>query len=462
MKFTPGTDAVASLKTNFHLVSMVEDFTLQEQLTQPKAMKVICELCMDQQEAQSRCMDCPFFLCANCQAIHQRIPGMAGHVTMALDTLRSGSASLRSKVQDKPLCERHRGEKKRFYCLTCQQLICRDCTVVEHRESTHKFTTVDEAAARGKENTRELIQKVEENLKVFEEVSTELTEMNTELEKSMNLARQAVTYQDAKERRKIAKREANISNDISKRQNIHEELMYRAGIKITGETKPYKLPTVEDVNQQIYSKTIEQKLGNLDSSLTEFGKIIESLLKSHDTLEDLRSNLTSAAAQEIEDDKSKVATNLDQLLKSIELRKSTIEEVGKMTSDDVLHMRQTLEKASEMLKSSSNVDFLNLHLVINGHLRVLLVQSPHRLPLGYSKMVFKSSEDTALGELILGGGLTWKFAREINTDYRITSMATSSNDEILISTSRNCPQVITTSTGAQRYINQRYYGKDCF
>ncbi|XP_033637537.1 E3 ubiquitin-protein ligase Midline-1-like [Asterias rubens] len=459
MTFAPGTDVVATLKTNFHLVSMVEDFTLQEQLTQPEAEKMICELCTEHQEAKSRCMDCQFFICPSCKAIHQRISGMAGHDIVALDTLRSGAVGLRSKAHDEPPCERHRGEKKRFYCLTCNQLICRDCTVVEHRDPTHKFTTVDEAAARGRETTRGLCHKVQKNLKIFEEASTELTKMNTDMEKSMVLARQKVTDQAARERRKIALIEASIAIDISKRQNIHTQLLSQAGVKITSQTSSKTLPPTKDASALMYSKQLQEKLANLDSSLRAFGNTIESLLETHDTLDDLSSDLQSAAAQKADEDKSKVGTSLDHLFDSIELRKSTIKEVCKMTSDDVLHMRQTLETTSDAVKSSSNVDFLSLHPVLDSHLRVLFAQSPRTLPLGYSKMVFKSSNDTALGEITFGGSPTWTFAREIKLDggRKINSMATSSDDEILVS-SHAYLQIFRTTGDLDRWTNKRFYG----
>ncbi|XP_033644376.1 uncharacterized protein LOC117304008 [Asterias rubens] len=462
MTFAPGTDIVASLKTNFHLVSMVEDFTLQEKLTQPKA-KVICELCTDQQKAKSRCMDCPFFLCTSCQAIHQRISATAGHCIVPLDTLRSGKVSLRSKAQDEPPCEKHRGEKKRFYCLTCNQLICRDCTVVDHRESTHEFITLDEAADRFRKNTKELIQKFEENLAAYLEASTELAKMTTDLESSVLSTRQLVTNQAAEEESKIAKREDNFSKDIAKRQKLRTKVMNKTGIKITKSlaTTAERNAATNEENKQKYSKTIDEKFASLDSSLAAFGKAAESIRKSDDEIKDLKVILKSEAAKDNEEDMSKVATNLDHFLKSIqgtfELRTSMIKGVGKMVSAEIEHMRQTVETASDAVKSSSNVDFLNLRLVVDSHLRVLLIQSPPRLPLGYSKMLFKSSDDTALGELILGA--TWKFAREINTGCNLISMAAaSSNDEILVSSSNNYPAVFLHTFFIQRYLSQNYNG----
>ncbi|XP_071806022.1 tripartite motif-containing 13-like [Asterias amurensis] len=42
------------------------------------------------------------------------------------------------------MCELHK-EKMKFYCSTCELLICRDCTVVDHPRPGHKCTNLDEA-----------------------------------------------------------------------------------------------------------------------------------------------------------------------------------------------------------------------------------------------------------------------------------------------------------------------------
>ena len=37
-------------------------------------------------------------------------------------------------------CVKHPSEDIKLYCKTCQQLICRDCTLVEHRSHDYHFT----------------------------------------------------------------------------------------------------------------------------------------------------------------------------------------------------------------------------------------------------------------------------------------------------------------------------------
>ena len=38
-----------------------------------------------------------------------------------------------------PVCSKHKGKKFKLFCQTCDQLICKDCTLVDHRDHDYKF-----------------------------------------------------------------------------------------------------------------------------------------------------------------------------------------------------------------------------------------------------------------------------------------------------------------------------------
>lgn len=44
-------------------------------------------------------------------------------------------------------CTRHNGEELKLYCETCEQLICRDCTMIDHTRPDHRYIFVHEAGA---------------------------------------------------------------------------------------------------------------------------------------------------------------------------------------------------------------------------------------------------------------------------------------------------------------------------
>ena len=71
---------------------------------------------------------------------------------MSLDeTRKMGSAA----VAKPSLCKEHDGEVMKLFCDTCEEAICRDCTIVKHRD--HKYTFVKDAFSRGQQYLSNLL-----------------------------------------------------------------------------------------------------------------------------------------------------------------------------------------------------------------------------------------------------------------------------------------------------------------
>ena len=99
---------------------------------------LICEHCNSGDSAVSRCADCSVFMCEFCVTAHKRINAFVGHNMLSLAEVQK----LGSKTLLKPsFCLKHRGETLKLFCETCQKTICRDCTIVDHREHTYNFVT---------------------------------------------------------------------------------------------------------------------------------------------------------------------------------------------------------------------------------------------------------------------------------------------------------------------------------
>ncbi len=56
-----------------------------------------------------------------------------------------------------PSCEKHDGEILKLFCQTCDQLICRDCAIIDHRD--HKYTFVKEIFPAVKEEIEDIVKK---------------------------------------------------------------------------------------------------------------------------------------------------------------------------------------------------------------------------------------------------------------------------------------------------------------
>ena len=116
-------------------------------------VEVKCELCEGSSDsAESFCRQCARFICQECVNLHKRIATFKSHEVASLDDLKHGRVQpIPVKEPPTKKCLDHEEEpptKKclnheeplTIYCYDCDSLICRDCTVKDHREHNFEFT----------------------------------------------------------------------------------------------------------------------------------------------------------------------------------------------------------------------------------------------------------------------------------------------------------------------------------
>ena len=97
-----------------------------------------CDQCPES-VAVAYCRTCAMFCCALCQEAHQRWPELATHQVVALDSLQlAADSTISTKVID-VICPKHSGESLKIFCSDCQELICHDCTLIQHRSHKYDF-----------------------------------------------------------------------------------------------------------------------------------------------------------------------------------------------------------------------------------------------------------------------------------------------------------------------------------
>ena len=94
---------------------------------------ILCTACSDSASAISRCVECSEFLCLCCVSAHKRIRLTKDHKIIPLDTLRYDQSMVHRPVY----CPTHKPEVFTYYCKVCQQLVCKECTILDHRG--HKY-----------------------------------------------------------------------------------------------------------------------------------------------------------------------------------------------------------------------------------------------------------------------------------------------------------------------------------
>ena len=131
---------VEGFTTNFTATNLIELLNLQSSDDSTKALPVTavlkCENEIDDNPAATKCLDCNFYLCEECTVTHKTQHLSKNHKLATLAELKEGGAK---QLEKKRYCSDHEGEELKLYCRTCQEVICRDCTIVTHKQHDYTF-----------------------------------------------------------------------------------------------------------------------------------------------------------------------------------------------------------------------------------------------------------------------------------------------------------------------------------
>ena len=129
---------------------------------------VMCEICTTSElKAEAFCRQCDMFICKRCVESHPRMKKFFdGHEIISLDEVKKVTAKdVLTIGPPTKKCQVHVKSLKMF-CFDCNRLICRDCTVKDHRDHDFEFNYVAATKKR-----KELM----ENLKLLREVTASLS-----------------------------------------------------------------------------------------------------------------------------------------------------------------------------------------------------------------------------------------------------------------------------------------------
>ena len=116
-----------------------------------KKEEVICESC-SKRSSIAFCKQCRHYICEKCAENHKEMAIFSGHGVVSISSLlahfkKSGASRVPIEAQELK-CHKHTIELLKLYCYTCHQLVCRDCTLIDHKE--HKYAFIVDAAPKCK------------------------------------------------------------------------------------------------------------------------------------------------------------------------------------------------------------------------------------------------------------------------------------------------------------------------
>ena len=168
----PGEE-VADMMTNHFVSNMLDVVAVQD-----RVQGVPCSLC--QGSSVSRCITCEKFLCQKCLKDHSNFLGNKDHCVLSMFEL--SKPENQKKIRGKLYCKKHDRKALKFYCETCEELICRYCMDFNHVKANHSCLPVDNIADKEKNLLASQCNNLEVKLKRGKEAFKEISDVKQSLE----------------------------------------------------------------------------------------------------------------------------------------------------------------------------------------------------------------------------------------------------------------------------------------
>ena len=159
---------VSDLPKNLRLSFNVETAGYQARLT--SGSEISCDSCVDSTSgpAVAFCTDCCEFLCKSCREFHRRSKRTLKHEVHEISEKKNTTFTQSMKPREFYCTEpKHESEVLKFYCKTCDQLICRDCVLIKHK--AHEHTDLSEIAKEQKGEMKSLLEPASEAMATLDD-----------------------------------------------------------------------------------------------------------------------------------------------------------------------------------------------------------------------------------------------------------------------------------------------------
>ena len=174
---------IKTLLTNFNYVNLVEHINIHSSVVSQR--ELICGKCREELKAPAvaYCYSCNAPICAFCLDMHNRFQEFRSHQFFTLDEIRKTGALPPSKDTHKYLCQKHLDQELRLYCFTCEEVICRDCTVTKTDHRDHDYQFINRLVHDERQKLRKHVEPLHNVLKTVTDCSAKVKEQKEALKK---------------------------------------------------------------------------------------------------------------------------------------------------------------------------------------------------------------------------------------------------------------------------------------
>ncbi|XP_038058711.1 E3 ubiquitin-protein ligase TRIM33-like [Patiria miniata] len=258
-----GRKRVKDLPTNLTLSALVEEFTIQEQLLEGQGSEIKCQSCDENNPAISFCTECTHFICQDCHKAHARLGITKSHKTFTMAQLQSGEVAYKSKLREKPKCDKHANQNLNIYCNTCEQLVCTTCSVLKHEN--HYRADISEAFEACKQEIAELMIEGEEKKAILSNANECIAESRLKLDIMFESTNENISQKADKEVARIRALEQKIKKEA---KNIYEDRVktFETAKNNNNEELKEAKQTLDEVNQ-LMAQEIQTEILDLKPKL---------------------------------------------------------------------------------------------------------------------------------------------------------------------------------------------------
>ncbi|XP_038064911.1 E3 ubiquitin-protein ligase TRIM56-like [Patiria miniata] len=238
---------IQGLKTNFHLVGLIEEFELQEKVACSAEAKLFCQVCDKGNEAKDHCMDCEKNICKDCCKSHQQFPTLKTHKIASFDDIRQGKVNV-TKQPDVYKCPKHK-EGVKFYCKTCNKLICQGCTVIDHPTATHDVTDTGTASREYRQSLKKDLPALDRGIQSIELSLQDTIKAKKMAKDNTAKARKGVQGRAAEVIAQVKAEEKRLLDEITTQERKQNERLdeHEKTLSNMMQIKKHSLQTTQDV-----------------------------------------------------------------------------------------------------------------------------------------------------------------------------------------------------------------------
>ena len=184
---SPKTTGGGGFPVAFHLNNLKEVYDLMKEASNQE--DVTCEVC-NTSNINGYCKDCSQFLCLSCDQMHKKFRSNANHKFLSLKDLASSASQIVQEKEETTMnCPKH-DDSLRVFCETCEELICRDCTIGDHKN--HDCTPIRDSYDKHCQILKNTLNAVEKMKKDVMIKITDLTDRESEIKEQGELVKQEI------------------------------------------------------------------------------------------------------------------------------------------------------------------------------------------------------------------------------------------------------------------------------